>query len=329
MNVIKNLGDGMTKIPLKFLTRTKLSIPPRPTPQKKLKPEDSFACILCICMSSLVKGLDIEKYGRADKIAPINISATKRQNFEENYKKALELEKSSKKKPISRLPLPNLARFLNINVNDVTNIITGNLIQSIIMLSPAAIEICKTYAELEAETNDVRISTMFSGALAACTKGLSFLKEQIKHPSTLESLIGPFFSAPFSAPILVQIVKATALSSAISIGYAALNAVDRDLGQLTKRSVEAGAHKAFTNFILMPELNLVKKYPFFKPILFADPLNILEVSRQIRQLYKEHCDAEFVELLKKNKTIICGSEPTIRADNADKQNVTVIDDYVI
>lgn len=44
--------------------------------------------------------------------------------------------------------------------------------------------------------------------------------------------------------------------------------IDQDLG---KKVVEAKANKALIEYILLPKLNVAKKYPFFKPILFTNP----------------------------------------------------------
>lgn len=337
-HLVTNIGQNMNKIHLKYLTKTTLlidnSIEPKNRIKKIKKGEDLFACILCLCMTSLVKGLDTEKYIRINKIPNIEISPNKRKIFEDNYKHALEMEKKYNANEVKdfRFYMPNLSNFYNNILTPKTFIakLIENVTLQVLTLEPI-IPVLQTLYQIKTVKDDAKISNIFSLVQDVYNKGsnvLNFTTQYRNNQTTLGSLIVPFFSVAN----FVHLAKALASSTSmdvISVGRDAIDAVDRDLAHIGKKVVEAKAHKAFMDFIVLPELNVVKKYPFFKPILFANPVNILEIGSQVRQLYKEHYDAEFSNMLKKNTALICGYEPNSRADNANKPKDDHIDDYVI
>lgn len=332
----------MSSISLKFLTKTKLlNTKPKNNRSKKIKKgEDLFACILCICMSSLVKGLDIEKYIRLNKIPNIRISPDKRQLFEENYQKALQMEKKYNHSIKDwRFYMPNLSKFYNapFTVKNLTDIANDKIIGKVKTLPPiysilgvlacmSSITNCISAVKNESLKENAKMSNllplgkyMHNASLIVLNITKDSTKRFINNEWTIGSLIFPFFSGAN----VVNIATAIGIAAIGETYMRARNAVDCDLAHIGKKVVEAKV----MDFIVLPELKLVKKYPFFKPILFAQPGNLLEIGSQVRQLYKEHAEAEFSTLLKKNTAVICGHEPNRPSTGTD--NTDVIYDYVI
>lgn len=233
---------------------------------------------------------------------------------------------------MSKIPSKFLTKTtLLTNIQPKNKVKAEHIIRNILTSEPInpVMEICDKVGEVK---DNAKISNIFSLIQDVYNKGsnfLNFTKQHRDNKSTLGSLIGPLFSVTNFVHLAKSVVSCIS-ADADSVGRAAIDAVDRDVVHIGKKAVEGEAHKAFMDFVLLPELNLVKKYPYFKPILFGNPKNILEIGSQVRQLYKEYYDAEFSSMLKKNTALISGTNPNNASLCANSSKVDdVIYDYVI
>lgn len=359
------LGSFITKTPVTNQIKTKRMSPTNSTnrlynidtniegknqKKNKIVENKAFAyCILAMFMSYKQKSLQVENYIKAKKLAPLN--ENQRNIFEQNYIRAIKtVENYNKHYKNARkycLKMPKLLKIYNkvypadcFNFKKFKSILTRDInlnlkasFETLKGARPLYTKIInpalRSLEKFEAVKNNPKVSNIYALVEDVCIKGSSIFFV-IKNPRSIVPVLVPLFTVA----TVMNFAKSFVFSG--QQNNSLIKALDSDIVTVGKNISKGIVFETFVNCILLPELRLVEKYPFFKPILFAKPIDILETSNQVVQLYKDHCEKEFLNNVKvisaiankPNNAVIC-SEPKTTSICADKPNDDYIANYVI
>lgn len=299
--------------------------------------------LLAMFVSYKQKSQNAENYIKANKLAPL--TENEHIFFEQNYLRAVETAKNyNKNRSHARkawLKLSNLIKIKNFvlpaNKFNFKNFkfilqynIPSNILQSVISLDAAKplIEILgrpamETILKFNAVKNDTKVSNIYALLQDVCIKGYSsfvLVKQLKKDPKSIIPFIAPLFTVAALFSLTQSFVFYANTDNLL------ITSLDRDIAGIGKKAIAGIAHETYMDYMLLPELKLVEKYPFFKPILFAKPMEILETGNKVIQLYKEQCEKEFED----NVKLVCAiaNEPKKPSICTDKPNVMIIDDHI-